>query len=141
MSHHARPAPVSWAVTVMSFGYRHGPPPVADITIDVRAHLRNPSADPRFRDWTGQAPAVRDHVLTTPGAAELVEGVVATATALLPGARAAGRPVRVAIGCAGGRHRSVALAEAISDQLTAALWTVTVAHLHVHEPVVTQTPA
>jgi len=124
-------------VGVVSFGYRHlaGAPPQADLTVDVREQLRDPHVDPAFRMLTGRDAAVVERVLTTPGAAGLLEALVGAVVAVAPGAWAAGRWVRVAIGCAGGRHRSVVLADALAARVTAAGWGVEVAHLHVREPV------
>jgi len=131
----ATAAPV--VVGVVSFGYRHlaGAPPRADLTVDVREQLRDPHVDPGFRMLTGRDAAVVERVLTTPGAAGLLEALVAAVVAVAPGARAAGRWVRVAIGCAGGRHRSVVLADALAARVTRAGFGVEVTHLHVREPV------
>lgn len=125
-------------VVVMSFGYLHGRAPVADIIVDVREHLRDPHSDPGVRQLTGHDAAVGARVLATPGARELISGVTLTAAALLRAARATGRVVRVAIGCAGGRHRSVVIAGEVALQLTFAGWDARVEHRHIHYPVVTR---
>ncbi|GGS74162.1 hypothetical protein GCM10010156_36380 [Planobispora rosea] len=103
-------------VAVISFGYGHGTPPPADLTFDVRTALRNPHHDPAMRYRTGLEEAVHEHVMTTPGATDIVRFLTALALGLLP-ETPTGQPVRIAIGCAGGRHRSVALAEALAAVL------------------------
>ena len=123
-------------VLISSFSYLHGPAPETDITVDVRRHLRDPHIDPGLRQLTGHDTAVRTHVLATAGASGLIEGVVTAAMALLAGARATGGLVRVAVGCAGGRHRSVVLVEEIAQRLALAGWGVRIEHLHLHKAVV-----
>jgi RNase adaptor protein for sRNA GlmZ degradation len=121
---------------VTSFGYRHGAPPPATIVIDVRELLRNPHADPALRHLTGLDPEVRDHVVTTAGASELADDTAALVLRLLP---LAGDPafqrVDVALGCAGGRHRSVALAEEIAARLEVAGRGVLVEHRDIDKAV------
>jgi UPF0042 nucleotide-binding protein len=129
------------SVLITSFGYLHGPGPDAEITVDVRTHLRDPHGDPRLLELTGHDPAVRTRVLVTPGALGLIEGVTAATGALLRGATATGHPlVRVALGCAGGRHRSVVLADAITERLVLAGWDATALHLDIHQALVTHRP-
>ncbi|MFI6513628.1 ATPase [Streptosporangium sp. NPDC050855] len=106
-------APVT--VTVISFGYGHGPAPEAELTIDARRYLRNPHDDPAMRYLTGLDPAVHQHVMNTPGAQESVYGAVDFALNVL--AATVGQPVTIAVGCAGGRHRSVVLAREIAAEL------------------------
>ena len=126
---------------ITSFGYLHGPAPDAEITIDVRTHLRDPHSDPHLRELTGHDPLVRARVLATPGALGLIEGVTTATSALLQGATATGHPlVRVALGCAGGRHRSVVLAEAITERLALAGWAATALHLDIHQALLTHRP-
>ncbi len=127
-------------VKVLSFGYGHAPAPQADITIDARRHLRNPHHDPTMRQLTGLDPAVRRHVLATPGADCLIRHTTACATDLLT---ALPRPpalvVTIAVGCVGGRHRSVALAEEIAATLRAHGIGVQVDHRDVTRPVIQRT--
>lgn len=132
--------PGAGRVVVVSFGFLHGAAPVADITVDVRVHLRDPHVDPGMRRLTGRDAVVRARVLATPGAAGLIAGVVVTAVAFLPAAWAAGRVVRVAIGCAGGRHRSVVIADAVAERLTAAGWDAVTGHRDIGKPVVMREP-
>ncbi len=122
---------------VTSFGYLHGPPPAADVTVDLRDWLRDPHVDQAMREMTGLDPAVRDKVELTPGAVELARKVVWLA-ATLAGLADEGRTVRVALGCAGGRRRSVALAELVADRLRNLAWSTQVVHRDVDLPVVTR---
>ncbi|MEV6234928.1 RNase adapter RapZ [Saccharopolyspora shandongensis] len=104
-------------VVVTSFGYGHAPAPSrADVTLDVRRHFRNPHRDPAMRYLTGQHEPVRKHVLNTPGVLRLVENTAGLARDLL-NASAATRQLMIAVGCVGGRHRSVAIADGIVSAL------------------------
>ncbi|WP_371781714.1 RapZ C-terminal domain-containing protein [Streptosporangium subroseum] len=122
-------------MSVASFGYGHAAAPVADLTLDTRRHLRNPHRDPAMRYLTGLDDVVRRHVLDTPGAGNQIKHAVAFVRDLLADlanlpdvADAPPRLVAVAVGCVGGRHRSVALAEAIAAQLHAHGVAVEVSH-------------
>ncbi|MEU9888064.1 RNase adapter RapZ [Sphaerisporangium sp. NPDC051011] len=129
-------------VVVESFGYGHGPAPEADLTIDARRHLRNPHHDPAMRHLTGLDEAVRVHVLATPGAAGQVGNAVLFVWCLLfdlPGDH--DEPVKVAVGCAGGRHRSVAMAEAIAAGFREVGVVTVVRHRDVGKPVIQRTTA
>jgi RNase adaptor protein for sRNA GlmZ degradation len=129
-------------VVITSFGYLHAPAPLADTTVDVREHLRDPHLDPRLRELTGNDSDVIERVLHTPGAHGVIEGVVTATLGLIHGARATGRPVvRVAIGCAGGRHRSPALAHAIAERLARRDVVTSTEHLHIDQAVVTRRAA
>ncbi|MEO3807880.1 RNase adapter RapZ [Sphaerisporangium sp. B11E5] len=130
-----QPAPAE--VTVMSFGYGHAAPPAADITFDVRRSLRNPHHDPAMRLRTGLDEPVAEHVMTTPGAAESVHGLAMLVLSLLPGLPE-GQTVRVAIGCVGGRHRSVALAVALADRLRGIGFGAEVEHRDITKPVLSK---
>ncbi len=102
-------------VQLVSFGYGHGAPPAAHITVDVRTHFRDPQFDPAQRELTGADKVVRDAVLAMPGARTLVTGIVVVARGYLRAP--ASLPVTVAIGCAGGRHRSVVIADEVARLL------------------------
>ncbi|MEU8104501.1 RNase adapter RapZ [Nonomuraea muscovyensis] len=123
-------------VVIKSFGYGHAPAPRADITLDTRTSLRNPHHDPAMRYLTGLDMAVRSHVMTTPGATGMLRNLAAMVTAMLDDfVNAQGRVVRVAIGCVGGRHRSVALAEELAASLRADGVGVEVDHRDIAKPV------
>jgi RNase adaptor protein for sRNA GlmZ degradation len=117
---------------ITSFGYLHGPAPVADVTVDVRAHLRDPHLDSAMRELTGMHQAVRQHVLAC--ADRVVLGLVIMFRELL--SVTANPPVTVAVGCAGGRHRSVVIAEEVARRLRRCDWQVQVHHVHIDRPVV-----
>jgi RNase adaptor protein for sRNA GlmZ degradation len=128
-------AAVPMAVLV-SFGFLHGEPPRADVTVDLREHFRDPHAVTGLRELTADDPRVTAAVLATPGITALVSALRATARAYLAG----GRPVTIAIGCAGGRHRSAAVASQAGRQLEADGVPVTVGHRDISRPVVHREP-
>ena len=101
------------SVTVESFGFKYGLPMDADMVMDVR-FLPNPHWIDELRPHTGQHPAVRDYVLSQTGAAEFLETYHRLLSLIVDGYRREGkRYMTVAIGCTGGKHRSVAIAEAL----------------------------
>ena len=106
-------------VTVMSFGFKYGLPVDADHVVDVR-FLPNPYWVPELRPLTGRDERVSTYVLSQPGATEFVERYV---RALEPVMEGYGRENRtyatIAVGCTGGKHRSVALVEDIVTRLRA----------------------
>ncbi len=108
-------APTS--ITVESFGYKYGLPMDADMVMDVR-FLPNPHWVDELRPHTGQHPAVRDYVLSRPGATEFLNTYHRLLSLVVGGYRREGkRYMTVAIGCTGGKHRSVAIAEALARRL------------------------
>lgn len=124
---------------VVSFGYGHLDDamdiPPADITVDVRDWFRDPHIDPKLRNLTGLDPAVIQKVMDTRGVQTFVSGLCRVADDLLT---LQVRPVTVAVGCVGGRHRSVAIVDLLADRARERGWSVEVEHLHVHLPVVTR---
>lgn len=118
-------------ITIQSFGYRHEPPPCADITIDLRDRIRDPHIDPMMRRMTGLDEAVRRHVLNTPGTRELIGEILAQINTL-----PAGQPVTVQVGCQGGRHRSVVVAAEVARRLNERGVAVSLSHRHVTRPVI-----
>jgi RNase adapter protein RapZ len=105
------------SVTVESFGYKYGLPMDADMVMDVR-FLPNPHWVDELRPHTGQHPAVRDYVLGQTGAAEFLQTYHRLLSLVVEGYRREGkRYMTVAIGCTGGKHRSVAIAEALAQLL------------------------
>jgi UPF0042 nucleotide-binding protein len=98
-------------VAIESFGYKHGLPLDADIVMDVR-FLPNPHREEELRPLTGHDPAVRDFVLETSVTTAFLDRLDDLLASVLPAYQAEGRSyLTVAIGCTGGRHRSVAVAE------------------------------
>ncbi|TRW83379.1 RNase adapter RapZ [Mycolicibacterium sp. 018/SC-01/001] len=115
-------------VTVESFGYKYGLPMDADTVMDVR-FLPNPHWVDELRPLTGQDARVRDYVLGQPGAVEFVDSYHHLLDVVIDGYRREGkRYMTVAIGCTGGKHRSVAMAEALADRLVDTALTVRVLH-------------
>ena len=115
-------------LTVLSFSFRNGLPREADIVFDAR-FLANPHYVEALRPLTGLDPAVRRHVEQDPDWSRTVNGLEALLMPLLPRYRAEGKSyLTIAIGCTGGRHRSVALAEELAGRLRAAGWQPLVVH-------------
>mgnify|MGYP001173118761 CR=1 FL=1 len=100
-------------VAVRSFGFKHGVVRDADYVLDVRC-LQNPHFVDELRHLTGKNPAVRDYVLGPAGGQAWLSKTQALLAHTLPMHRREGRAlVTIAVGCTGGQHRSVALAEAL----------------------------
>lgn len=115
-------------VNVQSFGFKHGVPVDADFVADVR-FLDNPHWIPELRPLTGTDPAVSDHVLASDGAQEFLDGYVRVLVTALRRYRVHDKhSVTIALGCTGGRHRSVAMSEALAQALTEQGFTVRVTH-------------
>ena len=105
-------------VAVMSFGFKYGIPLDADIVLDMR-FLPNPFWVPELRSKTGRDPEVAGFVFDQLGADEFVERAVAMMDAMISGyVREGRRYVTLAVGCTGGKHRSVAVAERLSRELS-----------------------
>ncbi|BBY29689.1 RNase adapter RapZ [Mycolicibacterium sediminis] len=118
------------SVTVESFGYKYGLPMDADTVMDVR-FLPNPHWVDELRRHTGQHPAVRDYVLGQPGAEDFLDTYHRLLGVVIDGYRREGkRYMTVAIGCTGGKHRSVAIAEALAARLDGGGDELTVRVLH-----------
>jgi UPF0042 nucleotide-binding protein len=99
------------AVTFMSFGFKHGPPREEDLAFDVR-FLANPHYEPELRELTGLDAAVVEYIARDGRLEQLYERLHALLDFLLPQYVAEGKAhMVIAIGCTGGRHRSVAIAE------------------------------
>ena len=122
-------AKTSLAVALISFGYRHGPPPEsADIVMDVR-FLKNPHWDEALRPGTGRDRAVGDYIEQDPNFRLFTERFTALLGPLLPlYAQGERKTLTIALGCTGGRHRSVYAVETLKAWLESQSATVTVAH-------------
>ena len=104
-------------VTVLSFGFKYGLPPDADFVVDAR-FLPNPYWVPELRDLSGRDAEVSRYVLRQRGASSFVETFVRLVIATAPGFEREGkRYLTVAVGCTGGKHRSVAIAEELARRL------------------------
>jgi UPF0042 nucleotide-binding protein len=98
-------------VRFVSFGFKYGLPVDADVVFDVR-YLPNPHFQPDLKPLTGLDAPVRDFVLAAPEATELLDDVFRLLDRTLPRYEREGKAyLTIAIGCTGGRHRSVAIAE------------------------------
>ena len=105
--------------TIMSFGYKHGLPLDTDLVLDCR-FLPNPHWVEELRPLTGLDEPVRDYVLAQPLSAEFLGDIEPLLARLLPAYVAEGKSyLTIAFGCTGGRHRSVAIAEAVAAALRA----------------------
>lgn len=115
-------------VHVLSFGFKHGLPPDADLVFDVR-FITNPYYVPELRRLTGLDPAVRNFVLERPDAKEFLERIEGLLLFLLPKYQQEGKyQVTIAVGCTGGQHRSTAVSERIARDLKRSGYLVTIQH-------------
>jgi UPF0042 nucleotide-binding protein len=104
-------------VNVLSFGYKYGIPVDADLVLDCR-FIPNPHWIPELRPLTGLDEQVKSNVLANAGVSEFVQSYVSVINQMLPGYLREGKKyLTVAIGCTGGRHRSVSVAREIASQL------------------------
>jgi UPF0042 nucleotide-binding protein len=104
-------------INVLSFGYKYGIPVDADLVLDCR-FIPNPHWVPELRPLNGLDAPVAERVLGSEGVADFVRSYVEVVTQMIPGYFREGKKyVTIAIGCTGGKHRSVAIAEEIARQL------------------------
>ncbi len=139
--HQLRDAVVRWVtgegkpsvVTLVSFGYRYGVPPAAELLFDVR-FLPNPHFEPRLRPMTGLDKDVADYVLEHDRTKELLSRLGGFLDYLLERYDAEGKAyLTIGIGCTGGRHRSVAVATRLAERLRQAGREVNVQHRDVEK--------
>lgn len=108
---------IALRATVMSFGFKYGLPVDADMVLDVR-FLPNPHWVSQLRDHTGLDAQVSDYVLEQPDARSFLDMAAALVDMMAAGyLREGKRYVTIAVGCTGGKHRSVAMAENLSSRL------------------------
>ena len=101
----------------MSFGFKYGLPPDADLVADCR-FLPNPFWVPELRAYSGMDGPVREFVFGQPGAKEFIADYAKAMEPVFAGyQRENKRHATIAIGCTGGKHRSVAIAEDLADRL------------------------
>lgn len=104
-------------VTIQSFGFQNGPPAEADLVFDVR-FLKNPHWVPTLRPLTGRDPAVAAYIRRQPNARTAIKKLASLLRWLVPLYIQEGKSyLTIAIGCTGGRHRSVYVAEALKREL------------------------
>ena len=121
-----------FAVNVVSFGYKRGLPPEADLVFDVRC-LPNPYYEPDLQELTGLDGPVADYVFRNGNAQVLLDKITGMLDFLLPLYQADRDELTVAIGCTGGHHRSVAVAQALAQALEDRLLIVSVLHRDVEQ--------
>jgi len=115
-------------VTLISFGFKYGIPVDADFLADMR-FLPNPYWVPELRASTGRDEPVSDYVMKQPGAEEFLDSYVPMLAGVAEGyLREGKRFMRVAIGCTGGKHRSVAMSEEIARRLVERGYDAKVSH-------------
>ncbi|GAA0484520.1 RNase adapter RapZ [Streptomyces niger] len=103
--------------TVMSFGFKYGLPVDADLVVDCR-FIPNPHWVPELRPYTGLNEEVSNYVFSQPGAKEFLDGYAELLRIVAEGYRREGkRYVTIAVGCTGGKHRSVAMSEKLARRL------------------------
>lgn len=121
-------APQELTVTVTSFGFARGMPPIADLVFDMR-FLANPHWVDELRPLTGNDPQVRDYIAGDPAWADSMERIEALLTDWIPRYWTAGKTyLTIAFGCTGGRHRSVTAAVEMAERLRAAGFTPNIRH-------------
>jgi UPF0042 nucleotide-binding protein len=124
---------IGMAVTVKSFGYKYGPSPDADLLFDVR-FLPNPHFEEKLRAKTGLDPEVAEFVLDRQETRDLLGHIETLLSFLMPRyAREARAYLTIGVGCTGGRHRSVVLAEAVARGLREQGYNVMVRHRDMHK--------
>lgn len=122
-------------VNVLSFGYKYGIPVDADLVLDCR-FIPNPHWIPELRPLNGLSKEVSHHVLSTEGVETFLDDYVSLFTQMVQGYLREGKKyVTLAIGCTGGQHRSVAIAETIAQRLNSAHGAVAIDAHAVHRDV------
>ena len=115
-------------LSLVSFGFKHGIPQGTDLLFDVR-YLSNPHFVPGLREQTGQDPEVLEYLRQQPDFEEIVERLTDLLVHLLPRYRRENRSyLSVAVGCTGGRHRSVATCERLRAELEERGWPARLIH-------------
>ncbi|WP_181311107.1 RNase adapter RapZ [Nocardioides campestrisoli] len=126
--HFGSPAARSLKVTIVSFGFKYGIPVDADFVADMR-FLPNPHWIPELRPHNGRDTDVADYVRSQPGAAEFLDGYLPVLQIAAGGyLREGKRFMTVAVGCTGGKHRSVAMTEEIVARMRASGYDVRATH-------------
>ena len=115
-------------VNVVSFGFKHGTPPDADLIMDVR-FLANPYFVPKLKSKNGQSPEVQAYVLKDPETESFLEKYLDLLDYLIPRYEKEGKAyLTIAIGCTGGMHRSVVIAQKVYDHIRRRQPTVALIH-------------
>ncbi len=123
-------APRGMRLHIITFGFKHAIPAEADTILDVR-FLPNPYFEPALRPGTGQDPQVAAYVLENPTGQTFLPRLLEFLDTLIPLMESEGRyRFTLALGCTGGRHRSVAVAERVAAHFRAQGRNVTLEHRH-----------
>ncbi len=121
-------------ITAVSFGFKYGLPLDSDLVIDVR-FLPNPHYQPELSSLTGNDQAVLDYVFNSPVTGQFMNRFIDFVEFLIPEYINEGKTtLSIAIGCTGGRHRSVALANRVGQVLGDKKYRVTVRHRDINRP-------
>jgi UPF0042 nucleotide-binding protein len=124
----AAPRPAGVQVSLVTFGYKHGLPRDADLVLDVR-FLPNPHWIERLRPLPGTDPRVRSYVMSQQPYGDFMRKLRALLDAVVPGYVAEGKSyLTIGIGCTGGRHRSVVVANELAEYFRKRHHKVTVDH-------------
>lgn len=122
----------SMRLTMRSFGFKHGVPTDVDLVFDCR-FLPNPHWEPELRPLSGLDPEIQDYVIDRPAGKRFLDNLEQMLIHLLPEYRNEGKSyLTVAFGCTGGRHRSVAIAEAVGRLLRERGWEPRVNHRDIY---------
>jgi len=125
----------SFSLAVTSFSFKRGVPREADMVFDVR-FLKNPYYEPTLQNLTGFAPVVGQYIETDEGYADFMQRLQSFLLPLLPRYKAEGKHyLTLAIGCTGGRHRSVYVVERLGEYLKKQGYDVSVRHRETQPPV------
>lgn len=116
-----------FTVSLTSFGFKHGMPPEADMVFDMRC-LPNPFYEPDLRDLTGLDPAVSDYIFRSEASQQYLKKLEELMAFLIPLFREDRSELHIAIGCTGGRHRSVAMTQALAEAMEKRGIAATVSH-------------
>jgi UPF0042 nucleotide-binding protein len=115
-------------ISLVSFGYHYGLPPDADLVFDVR-FLPNPNFVAALKPLTGKDARVARYVLSFPQARQFIQRIVRLLSYLIPHYRREDKSyLTIAFGCTGGRHRSVAIARAVAQQLRGSEYRIKIRH-------------
>jgi UPF0042 nucleotide-binding protein len=117
-------------IKIISFGYKHGAPPLANLVLDVR-FLKNPYWVEALRPLTGKDEAVKRYVLEQQLSSDLLDSLTTMLSHVIPVMlETKTTTFKIALGCTGGQHRSTAIAEALAERLKELFPNFTIAKFH-----------
>ena len=128
-------------ITVVSFGFKYGIPSDADLVFDVR-FLQNPFYVPELKPLTGNDKEVYDYVMNSSGAEEFMDMLTTMIKFLIPRYRDEGKnQIVIGVGCTGGKHRSVTIANALYNSLKDMDYGIKVDHRDIQKDVIRKKPS